>query len=210
MAVSQTTLSSAVALDATTIKVASATGFGKGKYIEIDGEVLFQHSDASASATTIIPVLRGYNGTVQAAHPTSAKVIVGSGFDDFPNAGAASASPSAFPAQPNRPRFSYSAAGALSPVEGLHVINGTDALAMTLANPTALQDGQVMAICSNGKAAHTVTYDAGLGNAGAGYTVVTFPSGGQTGFQLIALNAIWTPLNGPYAGTVTAIDLSVA
>ena len=210
MAVTQTTLSSAVTLEATTIKVAAATGFGKGKYIEIDGELLYQHSEASSSATTIIPVLRGYNGTVQAAHPSSAKVVVGSGYDDFPNAGGASASPSAFPVQPNRPRHSYSASGALSPVEGLHVMNGTGALTMTLANPTALQDGAVMSICSNGKAAHTVTYDAGLGNAGSGYTVVTFPSGGQTGLQLIALNAIWTPLNGPYAGTVTAIDLSVA
>jgi len=209
MAVTATTLSAACGVDDTTIKVASATGFAKGKYIEVDGELMYQPRDQD-SGSTRIPVIRGYNGTYNSAHPTSAKCVVGSGFDDFPNAGKASASPSAFPAQPNAPRYSYSASGAISPVVGLHVLNGTGGLTMTLADPTALQDGDVMSICSNGKAAHTVAYTAGLGNAGSGYTTVTFPSGGQTGIQLIALNAIWTPLNGPYAGTVTAVDLSIS
>jgi len=209
MAVTATTLSSAVALEATSIKVASATSFAKGKFIYIDGEVLQQSAD-QASGSTIIPVIRGVQGTVAAAHPTAAKVIMGSGFDDFPNAGDASASSSPFPAQPNRPVYSYSAAGAVTPSEGLHILNGTSALAMTLADPTTLQDGQVLTLLGNGKAAHTLTYTAGVGNAGSGYTVITYPTGGQACLQLIAANAIWVALNSPFAGTVTAIDLSVA
>lgn len=209
MAVTGTTLSSAVSVDATQIKVAATTGFGKGKFIYIDGECMQQSTDLDGSSL-IVNVLRAQEGTVQAAHPASAKVIVGAAFDDFPNAGDASASTSPFPQQPNRPVYSYSATGALSPVEGLHILNGTGALAMTLASPTKLQDGQVMTILGNGKAAHTVTYTPGFGDASTGYTVATYPTGGQACMQLVAANGIWVPLNSPFAGTVTAIDISIA
>lgn len=209
MATTTTTLSSAVAVDATTIKVASATGFAKGKAIYLNGELLEQSAD-QASGSTIIPVLRGQNGTVNAAHPTSSQVVVGSAYDDFPNAGDASASPSPSPVQPNMPHYAYSATGALSPVAGVHVLNGTGALAMTLANPTDLQDGDIMYIVGNGKAAHTVTYAAGFGDASTNYTVGTYPTGGQACLPLIACGAIWVPLASPFAGTVTAIDISIA
>ena len=210
MATTTTTLSTAVALDATTIKVASATGFGKGKQILLNGELLRQSADASASATTIIPVLRGQGGTVNAAHPVSSEVTVGDAYEDFPNAGVASASTSLLPVQANMPRFAYSASGALSPVAGFHVLNGTDARLMTLANPTNAMDSQLMIIVGNGKAAHTVTYAAGLGDASTGYTVATFPTGGQACLPLIACGGIWVPLASPFAGTLTGIDISIA
>jgi hypothetical protein len=210
MASTTTTLSTAVAIDATTIKVASATGFAKGKAIFLNGELLEQSADAAAASPTIIPVLRGQSGTVNAAHPVTSQVVVGDAYSDFPNMGVASSSASPVPVQANMPRYAYSAAGALSPVQGIHVLNGTAALAMTLANPTDLMDGQLMFIVGNGKAAHTVTYAAGFGDASTNYTVGTYPTGGQACLPLIACGAIWVPLASPFAGTVTAIDISIA
>jgi hypothetical protein len=40
--------------------------------------------------------------------------------------------------------------------------------------------------------------------------VGTFPSGGQTSLQFMACNGIWCSLPAPWAGTVTAIDVSIS
>jgi hypothetical protein len=90
------------------------------------------------------------------------------------------------------------------------MLNGTDALAMTLADPGVDNDGDVLSILGNGKAAHTVTYTAGLGDAGSGYTVATFATGGQGCLSLSAAHASWVPLSSPLAGMLTAIDISIA
>jgi hypothetical protein len=108
---------------------------------------------------------------------------------------------------------SYSAAGAVSFGAAqwtTAVINGTDALAMTLANPDSSQDGIILCILGNGKAAHTVTYTAGLGDAGSGYDVGTFDGSGQCSMLLVAANSIWVPCPSPFSGTLTAIDVAIA
>lgn len=207
-----TTLNGAVTADQTLIKVTSGTGFGRGKYIQCDGEWMYQTADADSAATTLIPVMRGQNGTVAAAHPTSANITVGAG-DDF--TGSAVDTALRYPlAGRQRTKKSYSASGAIAlPSPGtdeVAILNGTVALTMTLAVPTKDQDGDVLTVVSNGKAAHTVTLGTAIGNAGAGYTVATFPTGGQTALQLMACNAIWVSLPAPWAGTVTAIDLSIS
>ena len=75
MALTATTLSSAVAVADTSIVVASATGFSAGYFVQIDQES-FLIAKSYVSGTTI-PVLRGQNGTVGAAHAASAVVVVG-------------------------------------------------------------------------------------------------------------------------------------
>lgn len=204
MALTTTTLSAAITADARSATVASATGIVAGDYMLIDQE--FVRVGKSYTSGTTIPLSgRGLNGTVAAAHVSGANVTHGVG-SDFANAG-----PQAAVSYPvaGRPRTvtSYSAAGAISlPTPGtdaVAIINGTDALAMTLANPTKDMDGCVLTIVGNGKAAHTVTYTAGFGNAGASYDVATFDANGQNAVVVAAANAIWVLLS-PMTGTLTA------
>lgn len=198
MALTTTTLSSAVTSTATSIVVASGTGFAAGNLIEIDGE-LMQVAKQYVSGTTI-PVTRGQEGTVQSAHVASANVTTGLP-SDF-----AQPAPQAVTNQPNvmtTALTSYSAAGAISfgtAQWNIAVINGTSALAMTLANPTKDQDGMYLHIVANGKAAHTVTYTAGLGNGGASYDVGTFSATLAMSALLVACNGFWVSV-GPTGAT---------
>jgi len=210
MALTTTTLSSAVAVGDTTITVASATGFAAGSFVQIDQEML-RVVNSYVSGTTI-SVLRGLNGTTTTAHPVTANVTVGLA-SDF--AIAVPGGPEIQQqAQRARTIASYTAAGAIAlPTSGsdaVAIINGTNALAMTLANPDKTQDGDILYIVGNGKAAHTVTYTAGLGNGGANLDVLTFAAGGQQCVAVIAVNAIWVPLPSVLAGTLTNITVTAS
>src|SRR3990167_11496153 len=208
MALTRTTLSGAINANDTLFAVASATGFAVGEYLKIDDEFMM----TTAVSGTNISVQRGVNGTAAVAHVVTAGVVTGTG-DDF--AGAAVATVATYPLAGRQRRVvSYSAAGAITlPSPGtdmVAVINGTGALAMTIADPTTDMDGDILYILGNGKAAHTVTYDAGFGDASTNYTVGTYATGGQCCLPLIAANATWVPLSSPLAGTLTAIDISIA
>lgn len=210
MALTTTTLSAAVAASDISIKVASATGFAAGYLIRIDGESMKIQAGYVAGSTTV-PVQRGVDGTAQVAHAISANVTVGTASDwATPAQGTATL----YPVQVPRPVTSYSASGALTlPNPGsdaVAILNGTSVRAMTLANPTKDMDGSILYIIGNGKAAHTVTYTAGFGNASTGYTVGTFDTGGQCAMALMAANGIWVPLPSPMSGTLTAIDVAIA
>jgi hypothetical protein len=208
MALATTTLSSAVAVTDSSIVVASATSVAAGRIVLIDGEFL-QVAQDYVSGTTV-NVLRGQNGTVTAAHVASANVTHGAAADFAVAApGTANLRPGVIPFTTT----SYSAAGAVA-FGGAQwttaIINGTSALAMTLADPDSSQDGYILAIVGNGKAAHTVTYTAGLGDAGSGYDVGTFDGSGQCSMLLVAANSTWVPLPSPFSGTLTAIDVAIA
>jgi hypothetical protein len=202
MAFTTTTLSGAVAIDQNSIKVASATGFSQGLLLKVDQE--FMEVAADYSSGTTINVLRGREGTATQVHATSANVIVGLSTDWQ---AAAPAVTVAYPIAANGfPLISYSAAGAIAlPLPGNHsvaVINGTGALAMTLASPTKDMDGTLLWIVSNGKAAHTVTLTAGFGANTTNSDVMTF-NASQTGcIQCIACNGVWA-LVGHVAGAAT-------
>jgi len=190
-----TTLSSAVAVADTNIVVASATGLAVDLYLLVDQEVM-KITKAYNGTSTTVPVLRGLDGTAAVAHPKSANVTSFATLDQM-NEGAVS--PQAFTQYPNAARgrrlLSYSANGAItmpSPGEDMvAVLNGTSALAMTLANPTKDMDGCFLYIIANGKAAHTVTYSAGVGNGGSSMDVGTFATTEATGCALIACNGFW-------------------
>lgn len=211
MALATTTLSSAVTAGDTSMVVASATGIVAGALARIDNE-LVKVAGWYVSGTTV-PILRGQDGTVTAAHAASANVTHGNA-SDFANPSPGSADVVTYPSRPGRDLTSYSAAGAIAlPTPGrdaVAVLNGTGALAMTVANPTKDMDGSILIIIGNGKAAHTVTYTAGLGNGGSGLDVLTFDTNAQCCVALIAANAIWLPFPSPLSGTLTGCDVAVA
>ncbi len=204
MALNTTTLSSAVGVLDTSIVVASATGAAAGTLALVDQEVMQIAQDYTSGTT--IPVLRGRDGTAQVAHKTSANLTFFLASDQggpppqavvqYPSAGR------------SRRVLSFSAAGAITlpgPGEDLvAVINGTSALAMTLANPTKDMDGSLLIIVANGKAAHTVTYTAGLGNGGTGFDVGTFSATLAGGCTLIAANGFWCAVGNGILGATAA------
>lgn len=191
MALTTTTLSSAVAVTDTTLVVASATGAAAGTLVRVDQEVM-QIAKGYVSGTTI-PVQRGQGGTATAAHPVTANVTFFLGSDE------SSQAPQSAVQWPvgSVPRTvaSYSAAGAIGlPAPGsdaVAIINGTSALAMTLASPTKDMDGSILYIVANGKAAHTVTYTGGVGGGGTTMDVGTYTATEQTGCALMAVNGLW-------------------
>lgn len=193
MALATTTLSSAVAVDDNSIVVVSATSIAAGRLVRIDDEFM-QVGQGYVTASTTVPVLRGQQGSAVVTHAASANVTHGLGSDfSAPPSGISVAS--VVPASRARRIASYSAAGAITlPSSGedvIAVINGTSALAMTLANPTKDVDGALLIVIANGKAAHTVTYTAGLGNGGTSFDVGTFSATLAGGCILMACNGFW-------------------
>lgn len=213
MALVATTLASECAADASSIVVASATGFTAGYLVRIDGEVM-QVAKTYVSGTTI-PVLRGQDGGVPVFHPSSAAVYVGVASDWGAQA---PQSTTAFPiAGVPRTFRSYSADGAIAlPEPGsdrIAVLNasGSTALAMTLAVPTKDMDGcQLRILSQNGTGAHTITVSGGLNGAGSNYDVFTFPAG-PVAIDLFAYDSVWYTTTHPaYTGTVTLLVGGIA
>ncbi len=212
MSLAETTLSSAVAINDTSIKVASATSMAEGRLIEIDGEKM-KATKAYVTSSTTVPVIRGLDGSAQLAHPASARVIHGEP-SDFGDPGAGTLSTSAPAGRPTK-RVSISATGSLTlpqPGENLLVVlNGASAITLTMAVPTKDLDGCELTFVANGAAAHVLTFTGGLGGAGSGYTTVTMNGTKPVAFRAIACNEVWIGLVGiPAAGTVTNVTATVA
>jgi hypothetical protein len=199
MAITATTLASPAGISDPTIVVAAATGFAPGLWVRIDQE-LCQVAANYLAGGVIIPVMRGRDGTASAPHPSGAKVIAELA-SDYVALGAQQSTQ--FNTVSGRDIKSYSASGAITlPIPGRDLIvflNGTSVLAMTLANPTADMDGCRLLIAGNGKAAHTVTYAAGLGNGGAAMDVGTAAAGNQCAFELVAAGGFWCYIGLPSA-----------
>lgn len=212
MALTQTTLSSAVATTDTSIVVASATGFAANNVVRIDDENMLV-AQSYVSGTTI-PVIRGVDGSVGGAHVTSAKVLTGLA-SDFSSPGAGTETTYQIAGRARR-IASYSASGAITlPTDGTDLIvelNGTSVLAMTVAAPTKDIEGSMMWIAANGVAAHTITFTGGLSGAGSNYDVVTVNSTAPILLgPVMAVNGLWQlAVAVPLAGTVTNITGTVA
>lgn len=208
MALTTTTLASAVAVTDRLLVVASATGFAAGSLIRLDGE--FCEVAKNYVSGTTIPILRGVNGTATVAHPTSANVTVGPA-GDF--AGAAPQATVPYALAGRRDVRSYSAAGAIAlPTPGsdmVAILNGTGALAMTLAVPTKDMDGDVLTIAANGKAAHTVTAAGGFGANTTNSDIMTFHATQTTAMSCMAINGVWVLL-GHVAGAATVAGAGLA
>lgn len=215
MALTTTTLSGAITADTTLIKVTSGTGFAKGYYLRLDDEVLLQTAAADSADTTLIPVMRGVNGTAAKAHVTTANVTVGIGTDFT---GDAVATAGSYPLAGRQRRvLHYAAAGAITlPSPGtdmVAIIVGTSALAMTVAAPTKDQDGDKLTIFGNAKSASTIQFagTVGLNNAGSSYDIITLQNAGNVGVEVMAINGFWNIASAPaITGTTTAIGTAIA
>lgn len=211
MSLTTTTLSSACAATATSVVLTSATGVSAGSYLLIDQE-LMKVTQEYTSGTTV-NVLRGQGGTVVSAHVSGANAVIGAG-SDFANPSAQT--PVTYPiAGRARTVTSYSADGAVAlPTAGadaVAVLNGTSALAMTVAAPTKDMDGSILIIASNGAAAHTITFTGGLSGAGTSYDVLTVNATKPIATSVIAINGAWESfVQVGMGGTLTNITASLA
>jgi len=219
MALTNTTLASALAIGDSVIVVAASTGIGPRDKVEIDGEVMQVIQTYSASVNGVrVPVLRGQNGTVALARPSGAKVRIGPASDTEWGSQAPQTYVQYPIATPARERRSYSAAGAITlPTPGndmIAMLNSTTILAMTVADPPTAADGSLLWIASNGAAAHTITFATGLSGTGASgsYDVITVNATGPVLLgPFMAVNGFWqAAVAVPMAGTVTNITATVA
>jgi hypothetical protein len=216
MAFTLATLSQAMGVNDTTALLSSLTGVTPGALIGIDKEIM-KVAAVPAAATIPVPVMRGVEGSFNQAHPVGAQAKIagpataGAVPDwNVPSPGAPSFA--ILPAAPTRDVQSYSATGAIAlpriGADGVAILNGTVALAMTLANPSVAQDGSRLLILGNGKAAHTVTYAAGLGNVGGTADVITFSAAQAQGIELVAAGGFWVGvgMNTTVAGAGATIN----
>ena len=216
MAFTLATLSQAMGVNDTTVLLSSLTGVIPGALIGIDKEILKVGAVPSA-ATIPVPVMRGQEGSYNQAHPigAQAKIAGPSTAGSVPDWGLPSPGGPSWAANPaayTRDQQSYSAAGAIAlpriGADMVAILNGTVALAMTLANPSVAQDGSKLIIAGNGKAAHTVTYAAGLGNVGGTADVLTFAAAQAQAIELLAVGGFWVGLgmNTAVAGAGATIN----
>lgn len=210
MALAETTLASACAADDRQLVVASATGVAAGYQVRVDGEI-FQVTKGYVSGSTLVPVLRGQSGTLATAHGVTARAVVGAAAD-FAQTTPAQATAAFQIAGRARVVNSYGAAGAIAlppaGADAVAYINGTNALAMTLAVPTKDLDGCILTIAGNGAAAHTVTIAGGLG--GGALVTATFEATGKCNLVLMALDETWQTYPSPLSGTLTSIDVALS
>lgn len=211
MALTSTTLSTAVAVNDVSIVVASATGFAAGYDVLVDAEVMKVAQNYTSGTT--IPVLRGRSGTVQKAHVASAVVTVGVSSDfPQPNPGAQAVAYDAFL---SRSYASYSAAGAIALPQAanelaIRVILGTSTLAMTVADPSKAIDGALLLIVSAAKSQSTITFATGIGNSGSSYDVLTLQNAGDPALLFVACNGVWCFAGGVLTGTSTALSAALS
>lgn len=211
MALAETTLSAAVAASDNVITVASATSIAAGRLFRIGGESM-QATKAYVNASTDVPVRRALDGTVQQAHPASARVVHGDPADfSTPAPGTVTGFPVAGRAREVR---TYSAAGAIElPKPGadmLAILYGT-AAAFTLADPTKDMDGSILYVIASTAAAHTITNTTGFGGAGSSYDVLTFAAGAGVGVWFVACDEKWYILNSAaMAGTATNLLATIS
>lgn len=204
MALTRTTLSSAVAVDDGSIVVASATGFAADRIVRIDQE--FMVVQKSYVSGTTIPVRRGQIGTATTAHVATAGVVVGVAADDYDQAGAANIVNNPMAGRVRKitsitadnSTVTHPSAG----TDQFLILNGTSVINLTVPVPTTDMDGDILAIIGNGKAAHVVTVTGGVGAVGGTADIFTFSATQAQAIQLVAANAVWNLL-GPLA-TATA------
>jgi len=208
MALVETTLSSACAIDDKQLVVASANGVAIGYEIRVNGEI-FKVTKGYVAGATIVPVLRGQEGTLATTHAVTSRVVCGTQADWAQSNPPQTVAPYLIAGRA-RVITSYGAAGAIdlppAGADALAIINGTNALAMTVAAPTKDLDGSVLTVIGIGAAAHTVTISTLTGGS---LTVATFDATGKCNFSVMAADEVWVPYPSPLSGTLTTIDVAM-
>lgn len=175
MALTSTSLAGALSQAGTRAVVAAAGTLAVGCLLKIDDE----YARVSAISGTRVDLRRGLQGSAQVAHNTGAPVCYSLDDADF-----------SWPIPPEL--YSYTAAGAITPSAGVHLIGvgAAGAIAYTLANPPADLPGMVIHLVSVSAYAHTVTLASAY--TGSTETVFTFNNTVGSGVTLISRNAVWS------------------
>ncbi len=211
MALNRTTLTSAKAASDTVLQVAAATGIAIGYEIRIDDEV-FKVTKGYVAASLSVPVLCGQNGTAVSAHPVTAGVLAGASSDvEWGTIGGPQVDTHYPIAGRVRRIVSYSADGTIvNPLPGTDLVaelNSTVALNMTLAVPGKANDGDLIYVIGNGKAAHVLTVAGGIGAGGTNLDTNTFAAGANIMMVFMAMNSVWVA-GGVMSGTLTNITVT--
>lgn len=216
MALFETTLASACGINDKSIVLASATSVAAGIIFRIDGE-FFQVTQDYTSGTTV-NVLRGRNGSAQAAHVSGARVTGGTG-SDWGNPGVG--------VPVNVPPAGWSkdfvtitttttwvTADLQAPgVDRVVQLSSASAITFTVPVPTKAMDGCRLTIIGHGTgAAHIVVFTGGLNGAGASYDTLT---GNATPnpfmLDVVAADEKWNVATAPaFTGTVTSLVAGIA
>ena len=157
-----TTLSGAIALSDTQIRLASGTGIAAGKILKVNGEKM---KVLNADIATSPRVSRGLAPTAAQAHASGSRVVSGDAAD--------------FPVRDAAAVYQYSAAGAVNPKPGQHQLKTGTAGAMTLRDPTADEEGVEFEVAALDAQAYTLTYTAGFAGGTTSNDVATW--GGAIG-----------------------------
>lgn len=102
----------------------------------------------------------------------------------------------------NEGTYTYAANGAITIADGVHALTKGSAAAMTLAAPTAGDEGTELTITARTAFAHTVTITEGIGGKGASFDVLTFAAVGDS-ITLMAVNLHWVPKAAPYGVVIS-------
>lgn len=210
MAITATTLAGAVKASDTVINVASATGITAPNFqtaagitaLLIDQEMFL----VMGVSGTFISVLRGQFGSQAVAHVVNTNVQIGL-LSDFPV---------------QQEQFSpirtsiLTAAALIQPaiflagltdaipahVPGFYVVKTSSAPdVMTLAAPTAADEGNIVEVWSDTTQAHTITATSLVAAGVALKTTITFPAFRGAGVRLRASNLVWHLLSGGGSAT---------
>ena len=197
MALSRTTLTTAISASQLTFPVAStATGFppvgtvAANQPIVIEDETMFLTGVPVAG--TIVVRGRGSDGTPAIAHDIGSPVVTSATPGDFPALpiGFSTLRPVEFP-----DNVTYGQDGAVAvPVQPTNAFFAkTSAAAMTLAAPSLALNGITLTITSQTAFAHVLTATALINNGATGspFTTVTFPAFPGASLTLEAQNGLW-------------------
>jgi hypothetical protein len=186
MAVNGTTLAAAVTAHGLDINVTSATGASAGRICKIEDEYSVV---VKVSGTIVSLRSRGDQGTSARAHNILAPVAFGDAtdFESIPPARHRGQT------QELNGFITYGAAGAIAVPEkdSTIVLAGAAAIAMTIADPTRMQEGRRLRIVTSTAMAHTVTNTTGFGAGGSSLDVATFGAAVGNNFEIEAINGKW-------------------
>jgi len=173
-------------------------------YLFIDQE-LFLVMNVGASASIPVLVKRGMGGTIQTAHTSGSQVQVGGPSDFTPYLEVVG--PALVTKQTegglNWPAIFLSGSADAVPggVAGFYVVKTAGVDAMTLAAPTAAQEGNIISIWSDTANAHTVTAPSAIFAVGALKTVATFPAARGAGIMVRVCNLFYHLISSSGTGT---------
>jgi hypothetical protein len=213
MAKATTTLAAALGLNDTVMSVASSGSFAAGRIALIDQEIVQVAS--SYVSGTLIPILRGKDGSKTVAHVITAAVTHG-----LPSDFAQPVAQQNVTYAVSRPvvvtSVTTTSTSLTLPDPGSDwrvVINLATAISLTIPVPTKDMDGTTLMIVSSTVAAHAVIFTGGFGGVGSGYTTLTASTGAQLCVgPLIACNGTWNIPCGPHfaSGTETKINSALS